>query len=316
MTLGPYLVSTPDYEPLGTALGEKLRQRGVPARTCEVERRRFSDGELYQRLREDVRGQDVILVSGTHDEVATLSSYDLACAIARYGARRLCWVLPYFGCQTMERAVKPGEVVSAKTRARLISSVPTTPWGNELLLLDLHTPGIPHYFGDAWQGFHLYAKPLVLEAARAFGGEDFVLGAPDAGRAKWVESLANDLGVKPALVTKRRLGDDRVEVTGLGGEVAGKTVVIYDDMIRSGATILEAAAAYRAAGAVACYAVTTHLVVPGDAAERLMASDLLQGVAGTDSHPRAAVAAAAGCRVDSVAGLYADWLAQDFPRGA
>lgn len=316
MSTGPLIVSSPDYEHLASALGEGLRLRGVAARTCEVERRRFSDGELYQRLREDVRGQDVILVSGTHDEVTTLGAYDLACAISRYGARRLRWVLPYFGCQTMERAVLPGEVVSAKTRARLISSVPTTPWGNELLLLDLHTPGIPHYFGDNWRSFHLYAKPLVLAAARAFGGEDFVLGAPDAGRAKWVESLANDLGVRPALVTKRRISADQVEVTGLGGQVKGKTVVIYDDMIRSGNTILEAAAAYRAAGALACYAVTTHLVIPGDAAQRLIESDLLQGLAGTDSHPRAALAAAAGCRVDSVAGVYADWLAQDdFPHG-
>ena len=148
----------------------------------------------------------------------------------------------------------------------------------------------------------------MLEAARAFGGEDFVLGAPDAGRAKWVQSLANDLGVLAALVTKRRLGDGVVEVTGLEGQVSGKRVVIYDDMIRTGGTLLKAAEAYLAAGATSCYAVTTHLVVPGDAAERLLASGLVAGVAGTDSHPRSALAKRAGCVVHSVAGLYADWL--------
>lgn len=301
-------VSTPPYEALRDELLNRVTARGRAAEVLSVERRRFSDGELYQRLERDVRGQDVVLVSGTHDEVSTLAAYDLACAISRYGAKRLTWVLPYFGCQTMERAAKSGEVVTAKTRARLISTVPPTPWGNRILLLDLHTPGIPHYFGDSLQAFHLYAKPLILDAARAFGGEDFVLGAPDAGRAKWVQSLANDLGVPAALVTKRRLGDGQVEVTGLEGQVKGKRVVIYDDMIRTGGTLLRAAEAYVAAGASACYAVATHLVVPGDAAARILAHEAIQGVAGTDSHPRAALAAEAGCQVHSVASVYAEWL--------
>lgn len=301
-------VSTPPYEALRDELLNRVTARGRAAEVLSVERRRFSDGELYQRLERDVRGQDVVLVSGTHDEVSTLAAYDLACAISRYGAKRLTWVLPYFGCQTMERAAKSGEVVTAKTRARLISTVPPTPWGNRILLLDLHTPGIPHYFGDSLQAFHLYAKPLILDAARSFGGEDFVLGAPDAGRAKWVQSLANDLGVPAALVTKRRLGDGQVEVTGLEGQVKGKRVVIYDDMIRTGGTLLRAAEAYVAAGASACYAVATHLVVPGDAAARILAHEAIQGVAGTDSHPRAALAAEAGCQVHSVASVYAEWL--------
>jgi ribose-phosphate pyrophosphokinase len=303
-----FFVSTPAYEALRDELVARVAAGGRAAEVLSVERRRFSDGELYQRLESDVRGRDVVLVSGTHDEVSTLAAYDLACAISRYGAKRLTWVLPYFGCQTMERAVKSGEVVTAKTRARLISTVPPTPWGNRILLLDLHTPGIPHYFGDNLQAFHLYAKPLILDAARAFGGEDFVLGAPDAGRAKWVQSLANDLGVPAALVTKRRISDGVVEVTGLEGQVSGKRVVIYDDMIRTGGTLIRAAEAYLAAGASACYAVTTHLVLPDDAAERILGSDAIQGVAGTDSHPRAALAAAAGCEVHSVAGIYADWL--------
>lgn len=308
MAEAPLFVSTPSYASLAGELVEEFARRGAPAEVLAVDRRRFSDGELYQRLETGVRGRDVVLVSGTHDEVATLAAYDLACAISRYGAKRLSWVLPYFGCQTMERATQPGEVVTAKTRARLISSVPSTPWGNRVLLLDLHTPGIPHYFGDSVQAFHLYAKPLILAAAREFGGADYVLGAPDAGRAKWVQSLANDLGVPAALVTKRRISDGVVEVTGLEGQVQGKRVVIYDDMIRTGGTLLKAAEAYLAAGASACFAVTTHLVVPGDAAERILASGLIQGVAGTNSHPRATHAAGAGCQVHSVAGLYADWL--------
>ncbi len=303
MTAPPLVLSIPSYAELAERLAKLL---GCPH--GDVERRRFSDGELYQRIAGEVRGREVLLVAGTPSEVDTLMAYDLACAVSRYGAERLTWVLPYFGCQTMERAVRAGEVVTAKTRARLVSAVPPTPSGNRVLLLDLHAAGIPFYFGDRVTAVHLYAKPLVLEAARTFGGSEFVLAAPDAGRAKWVQSLANDLGVEVAFVYKRRLEDGQVEVTGVDARVKGRTVVIYDDMIRSGGTLIKAARAYLDAGAARCFAVTTHLVLPGDAAERLVGSGMFEGVAGTDSHPHASHAAKQGVVVRSVAPLIADWL--------
>ncbi|HBP18061.1 MAG TPA: ribose-phosphate pyrophosphokinase [Planctomycetes bacterium] len=306
------VLSVPSYaalaEGIAVALNEQSESPEPAAEMGSVERRVFTDGEVYQRITREVRGRDVVLVAGTPTESDTLQAFDLACAVARYGAASLTWVLPYFGCQTMERAVRPGEVVTAKTRARLISAVPSPPGGMRVLLLDLHTAGLPHYFGDSLNAFHLYAKPLVLEAALEFGGDDFVLASPDAGRAKWVQSLANDLRVPAAFIYKRRHGSGMVEVTGVNAAVKGKRVVIYDDMIRTGGTLLQAARAYLEAGAERCYAVTTHLVVPGDAAATLMASDELSGIAGTDSHPRSRVAAAAGCDVRSVAPVFAEWL--------
>ncbi len=301
----PLVIAIPSYADLAARL---CAETGWGS--CDVERRDFSDGETYQRLVEDVRGREVVLVAGTPTESDTLRAFDLACAIARYGARRLTWVLPYFGCQTMERSARPGEVVTAKTRARLISTVPSTPAGNRVLLLDLHSEGIPFYFGDSVRAFHLYAKEQVYEAARAFAdGGDFVLAAPDAGRAKWVQSLANDLGVEVAFVYKRRLGDGKTEVTGVDARVKDRTVIIYDDMIRTGSTLLNAARAYRNAGATRCFAVTTHLVLPGDSWERIAASDLLDGVAGCDSHPRARLFESPKLVVRSVASTFAGWLA-------
>ena len=89
-----------------------------------VERRTFPDGEHYQRIATDPADRDVILVGGTIDDAATLELYDLACGLVAAGAYRLRLVIPYFGYSTMERAVKHGEVVTAKTRARLLSSIP------------------------------------------------------------------------------------------------------------------------------------------------------------------------------------------------
>src|SRR4051812_43791707 len=187
----PLLLSIPSYEELAAKLAVE-----ADLEPGSVERRRFPDGESYQRVENDVRDRHVVLLAGTASDEDTLCAYDLASAVVRYGAGRLTWLCPYFGYQTMERAAKPGEVVAAKTRARLISAVPNASLGNQIVLVDLHADGIPHYFGDDVSSFHIYAKELALESARAFGESDFILAAPDAGRAKWVQSLANELGVE------------------------------------------------------------------------------------------------------------------------
>src|SRR3954447_24463120 len=100
-----------------------------------IEVNHFPDGERYQRVIDDVSGADVVLVGGTVSDADTLELYDLACAIVKYGARKLTLVIPYFGYATMERAVKAGEVVTAKTRARLLSAVPPAPLLHRALLL-------------------------------------------------------------------------------------------------------------------------------------------------------------------------------------
>ena len=112
----------------------------------------------------------------------------------KYGARRLDLVIPYYGYATMKRAVKRGEVVTAKTRARLFSAIPAAAIGNRVWLLDLHAEGIPHYFEGHMVACHVYAKDALLPVMRKLGGNDMVLASTDAGRAKRVQSLANELG--------------------------------------------------------------------------------------------------------------------------
>ena len=290
---------------------------------AEIDRKHFSDGELYQRVSTPLAHRAVILVGTTHDDASTLQLYDLACALVRYGARALAWLIPYFGHQTMERAVQPGEVVTAKTRARLVSTVPTAPFGNHVVCLDLHAPGIPHYFGDHVTATHLYAKDLVFAAVRDLTDDldHVVLASPDAGRAKWVESLAHDLGVDVAIALKRRVGDGDTRLTAVSASVRDRDVVIYDDMIRTGSTLRTAAQAFRDAGARRVFAVATHLVFPGDALAQLRASQALDGVAGSDSHPRARTlrhdpAAQDFLTVRPVAPIFARWLQECFREGA
>jgi ribose-phosphate pyrophosphokinase len=267
-----------------------------------IDRHRFPDGERYLRITSDVAGRDVVLLGGTVDEADTLEIYDLACALVHMGAHILTLVIPWYGYQTMERATKGGEVVVAKTRARLLSSIPIAGSGNRIVLVDLHSEGIPQYFDGNVRPVHLYLKALILPMIRELGGQGFVLGATDAGRAKWVESLANDLGIDAAFVFKRRLSGDETEVTALAADVKGKTVVIYDDMIRTGGSLIGAARAFLTAGAERIAAVTTHGLFPGDALAKLEQSGLFSGIACTDTHPSAPPLAGEFLHVEPIAG--------------
>ena len=300
----PIVFSTAAYEYLATAIA-----RAGSWELGTLARRTFPDGEHYLRIDSDVADRDVILVAGTIDDAATLELYDLACGLVMYGAYRLRIVIPFFGYSTMERSTRQGEIVKAKTRARLLSSVPAASRGTQVFLLDLHVAAIAHYFEGGIRPIHVYGKSLVTAAARRLGGgDDFVLASTDAGRAKWVESLAKDLTVDAAFVYKRRVSGSETEVTGVSAQVAGKRVVIYDDMIRTGGSLIQAAQVYKHNGAVAIDAIATHGLFPADSLEKIRSTGLFGHVVVTDSHPRAVALASEFLQVDSTATLLTEHL--------
>ncbi len=301
----PILVfSTPSYGYLGEAVC--AFDHCEPGR---VENRRFPDGEHYIRFLTECVDRDVVVLGGTVTDSDTLMVYDLACGTVGHGARSLTLLVPFFGYQTMERREKAGEVVTAKTRARLLSSIPPAGLGNRVVMVDLHSAGIPHYFSGEVRPVHLTARSLMLEEIRRIGGSSFVLGATDAGRAKWVESLANDLGVEGAFIFKRRHDDGRTEAAAMTADVEGRRVVIYDDMIRTGGSLIAAARAFHEAGALSTAAVATHGVLPGDSLQRLVDSGLFSDIICTDSHPRAVeLADDPHLKVVSIAELLAGFL--------
>jgi ribose-phosphate pyrophosphokinase len=269
----------------------------------EVEVKHFPDGERYQRILTDVDGQHAVLVGGTISDSDTLELYDLAYSLVTTGAQSLLLMIPYFGYSTMERSVKKGEVVTAKTRTHLLSKLPNSATGNRIFLLDLHTEGVPYYFESKTRAVHLYAKTIVMEACREIAGDDFVLASTDAGRAKWVESLANDLGVNGAFVFKRRISGEETQITSISADVRGKFVIIYDDMIRTGGSLVNAARAYKEAGAAKIAAVTTHGLFSGNGLERIRQSGLFECVYSTDSHPNAVQLQGDFLKVKSIAPL-------------
>lgn len=270
----------------------------------------FPDGERYQRVLSDSRGRHVVLIGGTVSDSSTLELFDLANELANE-ARSLTLVIPFYGYSTMERSIRPGEVVTAKTRARLLSAIPPADLGNHLVFVDLHAAGIPHYLEGACRHTHLYAKEIIKEMCGDLAGDDFVLASTDSGRAHWVESLANEMGVGMSFVFKQRLDGAQTRVKAVQALVDGRRVVIYDDMIRTGGSLLHAAEAYLECGARDVQAVATHGLFPADSLDRIRASGLIRRLAVTDTHPRALELACDDfLQVTSVAPLLAEHLQQ------
>lgn len=285
------LFSTEAYAPLAT---EILGLAGPRLEAGSIERRQFPDGEHYRRLLTPVFDRHVVLLSGTSSDRDTLDIFDLGCAISKYGARSLTLLIPYYGYSTMERIGMHGEVVTAKTRARLLSAIPPACEGNRAFLIELHSPGIPHYFEGNIRAFQVDIGGLLCTWVRELAGPEAILASTDAGRAKFVQSLADQLGLEAAFVYKRRLSGSASLVVGVNADVRDREVLIYDDMIRTGGTLLNAARVYREHGARSVSALATHLVLPGDSLERLQSSGMLERVIGTNSHPRSLQLSAPG----------------------
>ena len=283
----PLFFTTPAYQPLAAEIASLVR-----GKLEAIEREVFPDGERYQRIMPSVDQRDCVIIGGTDSDASTLDLFDLACGIVTGGAQTVSLVLPYFGYGTMDRDVKAGEIVTAKTRALLFSSVPRAASGNRIFLFDTHAEGLPYYFEGHLRTFHLYGEEILLPAIRALGGENFVLGTVDAGRAKWVAHFADKLGVDTAIVLKRRLSGRHTEINGLSAPVAGRPVIIYDDMIRSGGSLLSAAEAYLKEGATYIGVVASHGIFAEEAAQKILDSGLIRQIVVTNSHPRAQAIAA------------------------
>ncbi len=248
-------------------------------------------------------------MGGTCDVHCTLELFELANQLANE-ARSLTLVIPYFGYSTMERSVLPGEIVTAKVRARLLSAIPQADLGNHLVFVDLHSAGIPHYLEGGCRHVHLYAKEIVKDMCHRLCGEDFVLASTDSGRAAWVESLANEMGVGMSFVFKQRVSGAETQVKAVQALVQDRKVIIYDDMIRTGGSLLSAARAYLDSGAREVHAVASHGIFPAEALQKIETSGVIRSLAVTDTHPRARQLESEFLKVHSIAPLLVEHLQQ------
>jgi ribose-phosphate pyrophosphokinase len=241
---------------------------------------RFSDGEIYFQILENVRGADVFVVQPCCYPVDNnlLELLLMIDAFKRASAWRITAVLPYYCYARQDRKDKPRVPISAKLVADLLE----TAGASRALTLDLHAPQIQGYFDVPVD--HLYGSPVLVDYFRRKKLPNLTVVSPDAGGVERARAFAKKLDAPLAIVDKRRVDLDVTEVMNLIGDVKGRSTLIVDDIIDTAGTLVKTADALLREGATQVFAACTHAVFPGPAAERIANSRITEVVA-TDSVP-------------------------------
>jgi ribose-phosphate pyrophosphokinase len=241
---------------------------------------RFSDGEIYFQILENVRGADVFVVQPCSYPVDNnlLELLLMIDAFKRASAWRITAVLPYYCYARQDRKDKPRVPISAKLVADLLE----TAGASRALTLDLHAPQIQGYFDVPVD--HLYGSPVLVDYFRNLKLPNLTVVSPDAGGVERARAFAKKLDAPLAIVDKRRVDLDVTEVMNLIGDVKGRSALIVDDIIDTAGTLVKTADALLREGATQVFAACTHAVFSGPAVERIENSRITEIVA-TDSVP-------------------------------
>jgi len=246
----------------------------------------FSNGEVYCRYEESVRGADVFIVQPTcANHRAGLSANDalmelllLVDAAVGGSAHRVIAVTPWYGYSRQDKKSAPREPISARLVAHMLEAAGV----DRILTMDLHSGQIQGFFQKPCD--HMTALFMLTQYFADLGLEDPVVVAPDVGRVKLAKRFASEIGADLAILNKERPAQQLAEINYVIGEVAGKTAVIVDDIIDTAGTLRVAAEAVHEAGARRLYAAATHGLFSGDAWQNLAAARLEQIVV-TDTVP-------------------------------
>jgi len=232
----------------------------------KVEVKRFSDGETFVKINENARGREAFIVASTCKPVneSLMELMLIIDALRRASAFQICAVIPYFGYARQDRKDQGRVALSAKLVANLI----VTSGANRVVTVDLHAGQIQGFFDIPVD--HLEPTPIMVESVRRnFDLTDSVVVAPDLGSVKRTRSYGERLGLPLAIIDKRRPKANESEVMTIIGDVNGKQVFIFDDIIDTAGTLCNAASAIVERGARRVIACCTHAVLSGPAIDRL-----------------------------------------------
>jgi ribose-phosphate pyrophosphokinase len=264
----------------------------------EVTIKNFSDGELYVKFTESIRGVDIFIIQPTPPPGNNiLELLMLIDAAKRASAHRVTAVIPYFGYARQDRKDQPRVSIASK----LIANLLTTAGADRVLTMDLHAPQIQGFFDIPVD--HLYASSVFVDFIRQHPMEDLVVVAPDVGSLKMARSYSKRLHAGLAFVDKRRPQQNVAEVMNIIGDVENKNILMVDDMIDTAGTLTNAAAALKERGAKKIIAAGTHPILSGPAYQRIEDSPI-DLVLVTDTIPLQRHSTK--IKLLSVAGLFAD----------
>ena len=256
----------------------------------EVEVRRFSDGEIFVEIGENVRGRDIFVIQPTCPPVNDhlMELVIMVDALRRASARRITAVLPYYGYARQDRKVAPRVPITAKVVAEMLMVVGV----RRVLAMDLHAGQIQGFFNIPVD--HLYAAPILLEyISGTFRHEEVIMVSPDAGGVERTRAFAKRLKSGLAIIDKRRERANESQAMNVIGNVEGKTAILLDDMVDTAGTLCSAADVLMHAGAKEVHACCTHPVLSGPAIERIEKS-MIKTLVVTNTIPLQSAARACG----------------------
>jgi ribose-phosphate pyrophosphokinase len=253
------------------ALAEEIAEKiGLPVGVATVGK--FSDGEVAVNIGEVVRGSDVFIIQSTCPPVNDnlMELLILIDALRRASAGRITAVMPYFGYARQDRKAKARDPISAKLVANLI----TTAGADRILTMDLHAPQLQGFFDIPVD--HLLGVPILAEyfKNKFESFDDVVIVSPDVGSVTRSRKVAERLDVPIAIIDKRRPKANVSEIMNIIGDVRDKRLILVDDLIDTGGTIVNAVKALVEMGAKEVYACCTHAVLSGPAIERIKNSHI------------------------------------------
>ncbi|MGI8547570.1 MAG: ribose-phosphate diphosphokinase [Gemmatimonadaceae bacterium] len=258
------------------ALAEEIgRCMGIDL--CKTTSTRFADGEIFVRIDENIRGNDVFIVQPTNPPGDNIMELLLMIdAARRASAARITVVMPYYGYSRQDRKDQPRVAIGAKLVANMIQGA----GADRVLGVDFHQHQLQGFFDIPVD--HLYAAPVFTAHYRKKHLKDLVVVAPDVGSAKMARGFAKRLDATFAIIDKRRHKANVAEVLNVVGEVADRDCLLPDDMIDTAGTMAEASRALKKLGARDIYICATHALLSGPAAERLRDAPITE-VAVTDT---------------------------------
>lgn len=263
---------------------------------------RFSEGEIRVKINENVRGKDVFIVQPTcppsNDNLMELLI--MIDALRRASAKRITAVIPYFGYARQDRKDQPRVPITAKLVANLL----TTAGSDRILTMDLHAGQIQGFFDIPVD--HLFSVGVFVDYFSKMNIKDLVAVSPDVGSIKMARAYAKRVSAGLAIIDKRRVSPEKAEAMHIMGEVEGKNVIIIDDMIATGSSLIEAVEALKKAKAKAIYAAITHGILSGPAIQRIDQCKGLEKLLISDSVPLSADKQHEKIQVLSVANLLAE----------
>jgi ribose-phosphate pyrophosphokinase len=245
-----------------------------------VDTKKFSDGEIWVKFHENIRGRDVFIVQPTQPPAENLMELLIMLdAAKRASAKRVTAVIPYFGYARQDRKDQPRVAITAK----LVANLMTVAGADRVITMDLHAAQIQGFFDIPFD--HLYASPIFTVLFKdEYKLENLTVVSPDIGGIKLARSYARRLNAGLVVIDKRRPTHNVVEVMNVIGDVEGKNVLLVDDMIDTGGTFVAAARMLKDKGAKEIYGAITHPILSGNSVENIESSPLTK-VFVTDSIP-------------------------------